>query len=474
MHICIVGTGASGWIAANYLKTYDCVKKVTVIGSSKVPSIGVGESNTLAFMHFLTYLIELGEISFEDFIRETDAAVKYGVYYKNWSKRDFIHHFKSDSSWRSAFDRRHYGRLLANKNPETHIHDFFGKDLFYSSKKNLVSLEYSHNLTSFHFDASKFINFFSKIALKSPKVSHHDLHIVGGEKKNDKVNYIVSECGKKIEADYFIFATGDAKINEEFLGVKYQSLQKYLLTDTAIVYPLMYKNKRKEFHPYTVAKTMKNGWRWITPTWSRIGTGYVFSSNHVSEDEAIDEFLKDIGDDAIKPNTVKFNPRYNPKPFHNNWCTLGMSQGFLEPLDAPGLTITMETLFHQLGYYILNYDSIFKKDLDIMNVEIDKLNDFVVRKKFHFWCAFILCQYKTCHRDDTKFWIDHKNVECEFYNEIISNLDIYNDSLENFLFQQTIAAKDITWKTSLSSEPYVVADVDCDKIHHLDYISQFH
>ena len=89
---------------------------------------------------------------------------------------------------------------------------------------------------------------------------------------------------------------------------------------------------------------MKNGWRWITPTQSRIGTGYVFSDNHISIDEATNEFLEDIGDKTIKPFLVDFNPKCNKRPFKFNSCTIGMSSGFLEPLDATGLQISIQAI----------------------------------------------------------------------------------------------------------------------------------
>ena len=109
-----------------------------------------------------------------------------------------------------------------------------------------------------------------------------------------------------------------------------------------------------------------------------------------------------------------------------------------------------------------------------MKIELEKLNDLVVNRKFNFWCAFILCQYKTCHRNDTRFWRNHKRVKCDFYDEFINNLDIPNSDVGNFLFQQTMASKGVRWKTSLSSEPYVVNDHMSEKMHHLDYISQYH
>lgn len=474
MHICVVGTGSSGWIAANYLRLLPNIRKVTVVGSSEIPPIGVGESNTLALINFLRKFIDRGEITWESFIRETDAALKYGVYYQNWANCDFLHHFKCSESWNSKFDQEHYGRLLANKNPKTHIHDILGTKTFDGVIENNVFLNTYNFLHSYHFDAGKFISFMSKMALKDSKINYIDSTIVDGKHVDDHVKYIIGKDGRKICADYFIFATGDSKINEKFLGVKYKSLSKYLLTDTAIVYPLEYENKREQFHPYTIAKTMKHGWRWITPTWSRIGTGYVFSSRHVSVDKAVDEFLKDIGNDKISPSVVNFKPRYNPKTFHKNWSTIGMSQGFLEPLDAPGLTLTMEILMTQLSHYISIYETHLKNDEKTMKIELEKLNDLVVNRKFNFWCAFILCQYKTCHRNDTRFWRNHKRVKCDFYDEFINNLDIPNSDVGNFLFQQTMASKGVRWKTSLSSEPYVVNDHMSEKMHHLDYISQYH
>ena len=72
---------------------------------------------------------------------------------------------------------------------------------------------------------------------------------------------------------------------------------------------------------------MKNGWRWITPTWSRIGTGYAFSSNHVSDDEAVKEFLEDIGDTSLEPNVVDFTPKVNKSTFGANYCNIGMANG---------------------------------------------------------------------------------------------------------------------------------------------------
>jgi tryptophan halogenase len=426
MHVCIVGTGASGWIACNHLKNLDIVKKITIIGSSEIPPIGVGESNVMAFNDFIFSLIENNEFSYEEFIKETDAAIKYGVMYKNWSKNDFIHYFKTPSEFDnfsySTFDLYSYQRSLGNKDPETFLHTIMGKQLFSTVKENNLLLNQKMFPNSYHFDAALFISFFKKIALKNYKVSFIDDKVVGGKKIDDSVKNIKTKNDLTISADFFIFATGDAEINEKFLGIKYKDYSDLLLTNKAVVYPLPYKDKEKQMHPYTIAKTMKNGWRWITPTWSRIGTGYVFSDKYISEEDAMQELKDDIGDQTISPFVVKFEPKHNEKELHENWCTLGLASGFLEPLDAPGLSLTINSVFNQIPYYLSyiffnNHAPKEQKDF-----KIKQIND-IFNKKYDFWCAFIFSQYKTCFREDTKFWQDVRKIHWDYYESLINNLD---------------------------------------------------
>jgi tryptophan halogenase len=471
MNICIIGTGASGWIACTMLKKLEFIKKITIIGSSKIPPIGVGESTTLNFVSDVLDKVEL-----KDFVQESDAAVKYGVYYKNWSGRDFIHYFKSQKDFlRTNNVEKTYGRMLANKDPDIHIHDLIGNKLWNFIQKNQVSLDTEEYIHSWHFDAGKFINFLKKINLEDSKVNFIDDTITDCKFLiEDQIQYIVGESNKKYTADYFVNCCGDNKLNEKVFKEEYVSLSPYLITNKALVYPLKYTNKKEQFHPYTVAKTMKTGWRWITPTQSRIGTGYVFSDNHISVDEATNEFLEDIGDKTIEPFLVDFDPKYNKKPFKFNSCTIGMSSGFLEPLDAPGLDMSISAIYFLIR--LLECKNDFSKLLSL-NKTINSAN-FSISLQYQWWCAFILHQYKTCWRNDTQFWIDHKNVKCNFYDQIIDSM--YHvpihllEEYEYMMFFLTTAAKDIQWKSKVTQKPFPVEQLDTETIHHLDYIQRFY
>jgi hypothetical protein len=472
MHICIVGTGAAGWIACNYLKEFDFVEKVTIIGSSKIPPIGVGESNTVLLTSLLNFLAEQNNFSIEEFIKESDAALKYGVMYENWSKNKFLHYFKTAEEFeedQGNFGINGYGRSLANKEKDVPLHDIMGKTLFDAVNNNEVLLNQTAYDYSYHFDAAAFINFFKKIAMKNKKVAFFDDKVLGGEKQGDKVEKIYTEKNGNLSADFFIFATGDYEINEKFLEINYKDFSHILLTNKAVVYPLQYRDKRKEFHPYTIARAMDCGWRWITPTWSRVGTGYVFSSNHISEDQAIEELKSSAGNKNIEPFVVDFNPRHNERELHENWSTIGMASGFLEPLDAPGLSMTINALMNQIAPYLFYIKNNPNSSLEKNKFEIEKIND-ISNSRFDFWCSFILAQYKTSNKNHTKFWIDQKNIIWEKYNDIMKNLDEYNPSIEKMMLYQTLAGKDIQWESSIKSAPLKTKDVSYFSVNHLDFI----
>jgi tryptophan halogenase len=282
MHICVVGSGASGWLVANQLKEQEYITKVTIIGSPKIPHIGVGESTTMSLPNSHSkFNVELSE-----FIKESHAAVKYGVYYKNWSKNDWIHFFKSELPLkRSGLSIRKYIQLLGNKPTSVFIHDLYGKTIWkevvgknnvFPENRGITEAveEYPH---TYHFDAGQYINYLKKQAFKSTKIEFV-------EETVENVNfteggYIQSldlTNNVNIVADYYVNTTGQNLNTKNVFNEQYDSLSDVLLTTKAVVYPLPYTNKREQFHPYTVAKTMKHGWRWITPTWERIGTGYTF------------------------------------------------------------------------------------------------------------------------------------------------------------------------------------------------------
>ena len=347
MHICIVGTGASGWMAAHSLHQLPNIKKVTIVGSDKIPTIGVGESTTLNFMAFIrdTFGYDLNRPCkhFMKFLVDIDAALKYGVYYENWAEQSFLHEFCNMSA--SVMNQE---RLLGAKPKGEPVNEYISDMTKYVFNNHIYFRPYNKldgNDTmpcSVHFDANMFIRTLQEKAKEAEKIEHLVGTAIDLIYEGEDAKTLVLEDGRKIDADYFVSCIGKTAFNQKVFREEYKWYGDVLLTNRAVAGPMEYTDKRKQFHPYTVARTMKNGWRWITPTWSRVGTGYVFSNNHISDDEAIHEFLQNVGDRNFKidPFIVDFTPRKAIKSFKKNTCTIGMAAGFVEPLDAPGLSLT--------------------------------------------------------------------------------------------------------------------------------------
>jgi tryptophan halogenase len=435
----------------------------------------VGESTTHPFYNFIKE-----HFSIEEFVRQSDAAVKYGVVYKNWSKREFIHHFESiKKHFSSPYDEKKYLETLLNKGTDTHLHDIIARKLWSFIQENQVSLDPDEYLYTWHFDAGKFKVFLKSELSKYQKIEFvYDTIVECKFQGKEHIEYIVGEDNKKYYADYFINCCGEHSVNERVFKEKYIPFSNCLLTNKAVVYPLSYTDKKNQFHPYTIAKTMKYGWRWITPTQSRIGTGYVFSDNHISVDQAMSELIDDVGDKTIQPFLVDFTPRCIEKPFKKNNCTVGMSAGFLEPLDAPGLAFTYGHI--KVVVDLLRTISRKKESRYQATYYLTKsLNSYNLQFHLHYrwWCNFILMQYKTCHRNDTNFWIDQKNVRFDFHNQILSTLKNPPEELfmmfEYPMLYKTIAGKDFSIETENKNKPYLLDEPDTKTVHHIDYINQF-
>lgn len=474
MHVCVVGMGASGWMTAHAIAKVNRVSKVTIIGTDNIPSIGVGESTTRLFMDFLhtTFGFTFSQPSeeFFKFLVNVDAAFKYGVSYRNWSPKEFMHVF---GNWRYTNGPSGRYRLLGKKSVSENVNDYTNPILPFVYA-NQIDIATDTNPKAFfnaiHFDANKFIRALQNIHNKKIETITND-QAVDLLYEGQKANTLILESGRKVEADYFISCIGQTAFNQRVFRENYKSYGDVLLTDTAVAGPISYTDKRTQFHPYTVAKTMQYGWRWITPTWSRIGTGYVFSSRHISVDEAIHQLRFDIGDYTFEPFKVDFSPRKTENTFKYNTCTIGMAGGFLEPLDAPGLTLTVRAI--NLLTSILEGGTTIQEANERMNWWFD------------FWTSFILLQYKTSHRDDSTFWNDQKSVKFDLFEDLFTQ--VMNDNIKTAkisstteidwnvnMFQNTIAGKDIQWKVSLPQDLVKVHRIDGKFTSHYDYFHNLH
>lgn len=480
MHICIIGTGAAGWISYHLLKKHPVVKKITVIGSPNIATVGVGESTTGSFYRFVHRDLDIRQEEIPEFLINIDAAIKYGVNYEGWSKHNFLHNFSGKGI--NMFTLENIGYLLGKK-PYNESYTDYQVALSKIIYNNHVCLDTTEQRYTYHFDAAKFIDTMMDLALRDNGIVYLQDTVIDLLYHNDTATHAVLESGEKIQADYFISCVGQTAFNQKLFGETYTSYDNILLTNKALFCPLEYTDKYAQFHPYTVARTMKYGWRWITPTLSRIGTGYAFSDRHTTVGQAIDEFRTSIGDPDLEPFVVDFSPRKIRKSFRSNTCSLGLAGGFLEPLDAPGLGL----IFYGITLLSFLLDNIDAEDQQALIDQVNTKSD----RMYNFWCSFILHQYKTCIRNDSDFWKDHKQVSFAHYEKLLNdalNPIIYKnpeteqtlvkysrDLIEPWMFYKTTSGKDIAWNVKSSHVPVKkqIDNLDPSLImHHRDYFKQ--
>ena len=347
----VLGGGTAGWFAAITLRRiFSSEVEVQVIESSEIGIVGVGEGGLLNFIGALKHNnIDIGE-----FIRETGATWKWGFSYEGWrtGKEDdrFFHLFASqDTSVSRWQDRSTWPYLSALVNQQVELDRYISaSDLIRNNASQpeataLLDTQSAGVIPSFHFDSYKLATYLKKVAL-SRGVTHLDAiveEIVADERGHVRE---VRTAGERIELDFLIDASGLSRkvIGRKEMGSCWQSFKDYLLMDSAI--PFYMPHPLKNPGLVTRAITMDAGWMWQIPLQERVGAGYVFSSKHLSEKEAVAEVEKRLGFGIEPHKTLRFDPGCYEEVWKGNVMALGLSSGFVEPLEATSIGQMLEQL----------------------------------------------------------------------------------------------------------------------------------
>ena len=408
--ILIVGGGTAGIMTAALLsKVFKKKLDITVIHSSKVGSIGVGESSTASLQSFMKF-IGLEE---KDWMGESSAVYKYGGRFMNWSNKG--DHFVLVENEQTLYVNKKTNLLqylLKYHGDDPHkINDLFltpslaidnlspcvDDELSYVPTLNDIDSVYSYN-----FDAIKFAD-----VIKRKVCIPNGVKFVEGDLKQVKlddfgfIQDIKLWDQSKHKADLYIDCSGfKGALIESVMGEPFISFEESLFCDKAIAAPIPYKDKRSEMEPYSRLYTMNSGWLWKTPIYDRIGSGYVYSSKYITDEDAEKEFRE--FHDGYEGEILKINMRVGTRErvAVKNVVACGLAGGFSEPMESTGISTfqgIMSTLATELEKNNLNYTN---QTIDAINVDnIDMMID--IRD-------FIQAHYLTCQRDDTPFWKDCK------------------------------------------------------------------
>ncbi len=411
----IVGGGTAGWLTAAILKRVleNTNATITLIESPEVSTVGVGEATVPFFIDNLKFL----DIPETDFILKTNATFKLGIKFTDWQNPDesYWHPFGDVGSKINGCEfYQHW--LKAHFNGDTSKYTDFspcavmadaGKFYIPDPKKpnNLSTMGYA-----LHFDASLVAAYLSKHA-QSRGVVHKQAHVETVRKHEDgRVKSLVMKDGSSVEGDFFIDCTGQrALLIGEALDVEYEDWSHYLPVNRAVVVqseiaPSETKQSKVQgsLPPYTEAFAHEHGWRWQIPLQNRIGNGYVYASDYCSEQEATELLLKNLTGKALtEPRTIKFTTGKRKKMWHKNCVAIGLSSGFLEPLESTSIYLISRAAMLFITM-LPNMSSAKETEGEynrLMDSEYENLRDFIVT------------HYCTSRRTDTAFWQDWQKRE---------------------------------------------------------------
>jgi len=405
-HIIIVGAGTAGLIAALILKTKFPHKKIQVIESTKVGIVGVGESSTEHWADFCRFV----GIELLDPVLYANATFKLGVYFDKWSDQDFMHSLGDPHVQQLGSYYHYYAHIISNKRPAKELQ-------MPGAWRNEVNMgNFNHRSDSptnqFHFDTFALNNFLHHVAKN--KGIEFIVDDLTSAKLCEKTGNIVSVTSETQEyfADFFIDCSGFSKL---LLGktynIKWVSYSDYLPTNSAIsfVTPEM-----DEYNKYTKSTARNAGWSWTIPTQTRTGNGYVFSDGFTSLEEATSE-MEDAYQQQIEvAKKFKFDPGRLEKAWHKNCYAVGLSQSFVEPLEATSISSIIQQMFCFMHFFPSN-------DADSCNKYVNDIFDNIV--------DYVRAHYLV-KREDTPFW-KYVKYDLKLTPKLEEYLNIWKNRLPN-------------------------------------------
>lgn len=398
MRIVIVGGGTAGWLAALMIKKVQGDSHdVTVVESSKIGIVGAGEGST----GFLTDIIQGNTWDYgcneEDFFRETNATVKLGIRHKEWKhlEHEYVAPLDGAAVTGSGTDYLLMHAVLNDKKPHmaSELGQYIDESLssFYWDDDQIFNTR-GH---AYHFDAHLVGKYFKKVCGES--VKNIDAQVVDIlVEPNGNIESLILDSGENIFADFFIDASGFARIFAKKLGIGWKSYSDNLPVNTAMPF-LLPKDENKKIDPVTTAWAQKAGWMWQIPTQERYGCGYVFDRNFITEDEAHAEIEQKLGVEIEPIKFLKFETGRSEKLWVKNCLFLGLSAAFAEPLEATSIHSTIV----QLNAFVFQYLRDTKEET--CNNGMISIYNRKMSKMYDDFRDFLSIHYIT-QRDDSEFW----------------------------------------------------------------------
>jgi tryptophan halogenase len=414
-NIVVVGGGTAGWLSALYAKSVLPSSNVTVVESEDIGILGAGEGSTPQLIDFFDYV----GIPISRLIKETASTIKSGIKFTNWKNDNnyYYHSFLVQNNLGFEGYRLHANSTSAptsligsvidsedlsksdyiSKLSEQHKAPFQIRNNSSADSVDPIFRYHSDAVFSVHFDANKLASLLKDVALE--RGVHHVEGTVSSsvlDAYGDIKQLKLDGHSNTIDVDFIFDCTGFARV---FIGktfnANWKSHADKLPVNAAVPFFLP---QDKKIPAYTESIAMKYGWMWKIPLQDRYGCGYVYDSSLISEKQAVEEIESYLGFEPKYPRKdkggFKFSAGYYTEPWQKNCIAVGLASGFIEPLEATSIWVTIMTLQNALSNLEVmtsrdtrNADQFNKRFVEINN----QIADFIY---FHYMS----------NRTDTEFW----------------------------------------------------------------------
>lgn len=408
--IVIAGGGTAGWMtAAAFAKVLGVEHyAIHLVESEEIGAIGVGEA-TIPHIQKFNQILEIDE---NDFMRKTQATFKLGIEFVNWKQigHSYIHPFGAYGEDINAFPFHQYWLKLKSCGHASSLESYSIATMAARNNKftrplNINGSPLSDFGYAFQFDAGRYAQFLRQYS-ESRGVIRTEGKIASVELCEDtgNIKHLMLDSGLVMDGDLFVDCTGmRGLLIEGALKTGYEDWSNWLPCNSAVAVPC---EKVEEPIPYTRATARAAGWQWRIPLQHRTGNGHVFSNHYMSDDEATSILLNNL-DGAIiaDPKVIRFKTGRRRKFWNKNCVAIGLSSGFLEPLESTSIHLIQTAIsklinlfpssrFMADGAELYNKNTIF---------EYERIRDFLI------------LHYKATERTDSDFWNYCRTMEIPEY-----------------------------------------------------------
>lgn len=437
--VVIVGGGTAGWMTAALLSRLLSKVSIKLIESDEIGIIGVGEAT---IPHIRTFW-ELAGLDQNEMIHETKASFKLGIQFVDWGApgESYVHGFGKigrDMLWLHT----HQLWLAARQRAPGSVGplDDYALNCVAALKNRFCFADRSNPQSpladldfAYHFDASLFARYL-RAQCEARGVERLEGKIVDVALRPDDgfVDHVVLADGRQVGGDLFVDCSGmRALLIGDALGIGYESWGHWLPCDRAQAVPC---ESVVPLTPYTRSTARSAGWQWRIPLQHRMGNGHVYSSAHMSDDEAGRILLDNLdGVPLADPRPIRFAPGRRMKAWEKNVVAVGLSSGFLEPLESTSIHL-IQTAIHRLlalfparGFAAADTAEFNRQSRD----EYEDIRDFII------------AHYKVTRRRGEPFW-DYVR-EMATPDSLTQRLDLFRSSARFFRHGQAELFGEESW-----------------------------